>query len=92
MFTLLHDVKFGLRMMARSPVVTSVAILSLALGIAANASMFSLLNSFLFEPLPYDEQDELVLLRTLRTGEDVELAGGTVVAVVTQVEVGTAFE
>jgi putative ABC transport system permease protein len=76
MGTLLQDVRFGFRMMVRSPVVTAVAILSLALGITANAAMFSILNSFLFEALPYENQEELVLLRTLRTGESLDLAGG----------------
>lgn len=76
MGTLGQDVRFGFRMMSRTPVVTLVAVLSLALGIAANASMFSILNSFLFEPMPYADQEELVLLRTLRTGDGIELAGG----------------
>ena len=74
--TLLSDMKFGLRMMAKSPVVTAVAVLSLALGVAANASMFSILNAFLFEPLPYADQDELVLIRTVPEGESIEMAGG----------------
>lgn len=63
-------------MMARSPIVSGVAILSLALGIAANASMFSILNAWLFEALPYTDQEELVLLRTWNLDEPVELAGG----------------
>jgi len=75
MGTLLQDVKFGFRMMARSPVVTVIAIMSLALGITANASMFAILNSFLLEPLPYENQDELILFRTLRAGEGIEMAG-----------------
>ena len=76
MTTLWHDVRYGFRMMARSPIVSVVATLSLALGIAANASMFALLNAWLFEPLPYADQDELVLLRTLRSGDPMEMAGG----------------
>jgi len=76
MVTLLQDLKYGVRMMARSPVVAGVAILSLSLGIAANASMFAVLNSFLLEPLPYEDQEELVLLRSVRTGQNADLAGG----------------
>jgi putative ABC transport system permease protein len=64
-------------MMAKSPVVTGVAVLSLALGVAANAAMFAILNSFLIEPLPYTDQHEIVMFRTLRTGESIEMAGGT---------------
>jgi putative ABC transport system permease protein len=76
MATLIQDLMFGLRMMAKAPVVTVIAVLSLAAGIAANASMFSILNSFLYEPMPYGDQEEIVLLRSIRQGEDVELAGG----------------
>jgi putative ABC transport system permease protein len=76
MTTLLQDVKFGLRMMAKSPVVAIVAVLSLSLGVAANASMFSILNSFFFEPLPYESPKELVVFRSHRTGDDLELMGG----------------
>ena len=57
MGTLVGDVKFGFRMMARTPVVTLVAVVSLSLGIAANTSMFSVLNSFLFEPLPSENRE-----------------------------------
>jgi putative ABC transport system permease protein len=80
MSTLFQDLKFGFRMMAKTPVVTGVAVLSLALGIAANASMFSILNSFLFEPLPYEDQDELVLFQELRDGDPIEMSPGTSIA------------
>ncbi len=76
MTTLLQDVVYGIRMMARSPIVSGVAILSLALGIAANTSMFSILNAWLFEALPYADQDELVLVRTWDTDDPIEFAGG----------------
>ena len=68
-------------MMGRTPVVTAVAVLSLALAIAANAAMFALLNGFLFEPFPYDRQDELALYRTLRQdqGQNMDMAGGVAV-------------
>ena len=76
MQALFQDLRFGVRMMAKSPLVTAVAVLSLSLGIAANATMFSLLNSFLFEPLPYEDQEELVLLREVREGESIEMSAG----------------
>ena len=81
MRTLLQDLKFGARMMGRTPVVTVVAVLSLALAVAANAAMFALLNGFLLEPFPYDRQDELVLYRTLRQdqGQNMDMAGGVAV-------------
>jgi len=76
MITTLQDIKYGFRMMARTPVVSLVAVLSLSLGIAAVASVLSIANSFLYEPLPYENQDELVLFRSLRTGQGIEMAGG----------------
>jgi len=79
--TLMQDLTFGLRTMARTPVVTVVAVLSLALAIAANASMFALVNGFLFEPFPYENQDELVLYRTLRQDQagNMDMSGGVAV-------------
>jgi putative ABC transport system permease protein len=63
-------------MLAKSPVVSTVAALSLALGIAANAAIFAVLNAWLFEPLPYGDPDELVLLREVREGQTIELSPG----------------
>ena len=81
MHTMLQDLKFGARMMGRTPVVTVVAVLSLALAVAANAAMFALLNGFLLEPFPYERQDELALYRTLRQdqGQNMDMAGGVAV-------------
>ena len=56
--------------------VTLVAVLSLALAVAANAAMFSILNSFLLEPFPYEDQDQLVMFRTLPRGAEMDMAGG----------------
>ena len=54
---LLHDLKFGIRMLAKTPVVSGVATLSLALGIAAATAMFALASAFWLEPLPFGDQD-----------------------------------
>ncbi|NJD20342.1 MAG: FtsX-like permease family protein [Gemmatimonadetes bacterium] len=72
MTTLLQDLRYGLRMLAKAPVVSAVAAVSLALGIAANASTFAVLDGFMFKPLPYHEQDRLVLLAERRQGEGAE--------------------
>ncbi len=76
MATLLQDLRYGLRMLVKAPVVSSVAALSLALGIAANASIFAILSSFLFEPLPFHDQDGLVILREGLEGESIENFSG----------------
>jgi len=58
----MQDVRFALRSFAKNPWFTVAAVLSLAIGIGANTSIFSVANALLFRPLPYDSPDRLVIL------------------------------
>ena len=73
MDTLLNDIRFALRSLGKSKMFTAVALLSLALGIGANVTVFSIVSALAFKPLPYAEPDRLV---DLHEWSATKLCGG----------------
>jgi putative ABC transport system permease protein len=63
------NVRFGLRMLRRSPGFTLVAVLALALGIAANTAVFGVVHATLLAPLPFPEPDRLVMVWSTLRGD-----------------------
>ncbi len=59
---LLQDVRFAIRTLARTPLVSGLAIVCLALGIGANAAMFSAFDGVLLKPFPFEDPDRIVVL------------------------------
>src|SRR5215472_14343036 len=61
MHTAWQDIRYGLRMLAKSPSFLAVAVLTLAVGIGANTAIFSYINAWVIKPLPYPHADRLAM-------------------------------
>src|SRR5213075_2019160 len=61
---LFNDLKFGLRMMLKTPGFTLVAIVTLALGIGVNSTVFTIVNAVLINGLPFHDPREILYIRT----------------------------
>ena len=73
MMTLLKDLNYGIRMLAKTPGFTLVAVLSLALGIGANTTVFSVLDAVMLRSLPVENPERMVNIATLVKGGEPHL-------------------
>ncbi|MBA2501781.1 MAG: ABC transporter permease, partial [Pyrinomonadaceae bacterium] len=76
MSTLWQDVRYGARMLFKAPGFTLVAVLSLALGISVNTTIFSMVNALILRPLPYEDAQRLVVVQQTQLKQGIR--GGVV--------------
>ena len=76
METLLQDIRYGIRVIAKSPGFAAIVILTLALGIGANTAIFSMMDTVILQSLPVRNPDELVVISSTvpKSGTDTSFS------------------
>jgi len=70
-----NDVKFGIRMLFKSPIMSAIAILAFALGIGLTTTVFSIVNGAMYKGLPFDDADKIVSVWRVNPERDIERGG-----------------